>query len=184
MQTGVIPGYQHWGRKSANRRRASQGFSHQNPNPLQRGMMGALEDSLGRKGSRRSSGDVAGSSIRASRGLLPIAQTGSIAVKIPTIMASPQGIPQPCRLQVRLKTPGDPKLRRLAGEARPLTHLTKGRKRASPQIPAPANPSRREEPVKRITGNDVRRTCFVSGWRQAFETRGHGLAPAQPLPPA
>ena len=40
MQTGVIPGCQHRGRKSSNRHRASQGFSHQNPNPLQRGMKG------------------------------------------------------------------------------------------------------------------------------------------------
>lgn len=99
------------------------------------------------------------------------------------IMASPRGIPQPCQFQVRHQTPGDPrKWRRLAGEARPLTHLTKEKKPASPKISPPANLSRKEEPVKRITGNDARRTCFARGWRQAFETRGHGLAPAQPLP--
>lgn len=37
MQTGVIPGCWHWGRKSADSHRASQSFSPQNPNPVQRG---------------------------------------------------------------------------------------------------------------------------------------------------
>lgn len=40
MQTGFIPGCRHWGRKSADGHRASQGFSPQNLNPVQRGTGG------------------------------------------------------------------------------------------------------------------------------------------------
>lgn len=110
-------------------------------------------------------------------GALANRSDGSTAVKISHHGLTPRN---PCQFQVRHQTPGDPqKWRRLAGEeARPLTRLTKEKKRASPKIPSPANPSRREEPSEENNRNDARRTCFYEG-PPGLETRGYGLAPAR-----
>jgi hypothetical protein len=44
-----------------------------------------------------------------------------------------------------------------------LAHLTEKRKQARPKVLPGANPRQRVERTKRITGNDVRRTCFLEG---------------------